>query len=67
MKQFVELIIFDLDGTLVDSSADIANSVNHTLKRFGKNKIPKEKIRGFSPDGELDSTLKGCFIDNGTG
>ncbi|MBW2466144.1 MAG: hypothetical protein JRF02_02495 [Deltaproteobacteria bacterium] len=27
----------------------------------------KEKIRGFSPDGELDSVLKGCFIDDNTG
>ncbi|MEA2019883.1 MAG: HAD hydrolase-like protein, partial [Campylobacterota bacterium] len=27
-----ELIIFDLDGTLIDSVPDLASSVNHTLK-----------------------------------
>ena len=27
----IELFIFDLDGTLIDSKVDIANSVNHTL------------------------------------
>jgi HAD superfamily hydrolase (TIGR01549 family) len=31
----VQLIIFDLDGTLVDSKKDIANSVNFTLRSLG--------------------------------
>lgn len=30
MKE-IELIIFDLDGTLIDSKIDLANSVNHAL------------------------------------
>jgi phosphoglycolate phosphatase len=30
-----ELIIFDLDGTLVDSKLDLANSVNATREHFG--------------------------------
>ena len=29
------LIIFDLDGTLIDSAADIAASVNAVLDKFG--------------------------------
>ncbi len=33
--QEVELLIFDLDGTLVDTRQDIANSVNHVLSQFG--------------------------------
>lgn len=32
--KYIELIIFDLDGTLVDSRRDIANAVNFTLKHF---------------------------------
>lgn len=33
-KLEIELLIFDLDGTLIDSKIDIANAVNHTLTRF---------------------------------
>ena len=31
----IDLIIFDLDGTLIDSRRDIANAVNFTLKEVG--------------------------------
>lgn len=33
--KYTDLIIFDLDGTLVDSRKDIANAVNFTLKEVG--------------------------------
>lgn len=37
----IDLMIFDLDGTLVDSKQDIANAVNHTLRELGfKEKDP---------------------------
>ena len=31
-----KLLIFDLDGTLIDSRLDLANSVNATLAEMGK-------------------------------
>jgi len=31
----IKAIIFDLDGTLIDSVADLANSVNFTLAEIG--------------------------------
>jgi len=31
----IELMVFDFDGTLVYSGDDLANSVNHTLKKLG--------------------------------
>ena len=31
----VDSIIFDLDGTLVDSRRDIVNAVNYTLRTLG--------------------------------
>lgn len=50
-KRGVELIIFDLDGTLIDSRIDIANSVNHTLKRLGLNPLDEKIITSYVGDG----------------
>jgi len=35
MKIQVDMMIFDLDGTLITSGRDIADAVNHTLVSFG--------------------------------
>lgn len=35
MKTPVELLIFDLDGTLADTRQDIADAVNHALRKLG--------------------------------
>jgi 2-phosphoglycolate phosphatase len=37
--------IFDLDGTLVNSYGPISQSLNHTLRMFGKASIPKRRVR----------------------
>jgi len=47
----IKLVIFDLDGTLVDSRVDLANSVNAMLKHFGKAELPCEVISGYIGDG----------------
>jgi len=43
----VDLLIFDLDGTLVDSKEDIVNAVNFTLNKLGIKERPFEKIVSF--------------------
>jgi len=50
MKQ-IELMVFDFDGTLVYSGEDLANSVNHTLKRLDMPVLDRETIIGFVGDG----------------
>lgn len=40
----VDLVIFDLDGTLVDSRIDIANALNHTLKRLGLEPVGLKEV-----------------------
>jgi phosphoglycolate phosphatase len=50
-KTPVELLIFDLDGTLIESKWDIATSVNLTLVELGLPRRPLEEIFGFVGDG----------------
>lgn len=47
----VELVIFDLDGTLIDSSPDIASSVNHALQPFGVPPLTVEETRELVGEG----------------
>ncbi len=47
----VDLLIFDLDGTLIESKWDIAASVNLTLKDLGLPCREEEEIFGFVGDG----------------
>lgn len=47
----VRLIIFDLDGTLIDSKYDIAAAVNLTLGDLDLPTLPPEKIFTFVGDG----------------
>lgn len=50
----VDLLIFDLDGTLVDSKLDIANGVNHTLTTLGLAHISNEEIYHYVGHGVTD-------------
>ncbi|MCP9453038.1 MAG: HAD-IA family hydrolase [Nitrospira sp.] len=47
----VDLLIFDLDGTLIESKWDIAKSVNYTLAQLGLPQRPLEEIFGYVGDG----------------
>ncbi len=39
-----QLLLFDLDGTIVNSMYDIGDAMNHTFRTFGKNEIPYSDI-----------------------
>jgi len=47
----IRLIIFDLDGTLVNTLEDIAHSVNFTLGRLGRPLLNLESVRQYVGDG----------------
>jgi phosphoglycolate phosphatase len=51
MRVPVKLLIFDLDGTLIESKWDIADAVNLTLRDLGLPERPQEEIFGFVGDG----------------
>lgn len=60
-------ILFDLDGTLVDSGSDIAESVNRTLAAHRLPGLPSEEIISFVGDGVrklMERTLKRVGRDN---
>lgn len=47
----VTLLIFDLDGTLVDSRLDLIQSVNAMLQHFHRPELPGDVIAGYVGDG----------------
>ena len=50
-KHKIDLLIFDLDGTLIESKWDIATAVNLTLGDLGLPQRPQEEIFSFVGDG----------------
>ena len=47
----LKLLIFDLDGTLVDSRLDLIQSVNAMLQHFHRPELPGEAIASYVGDG----------------
>ena len=47
----LRLLVFDLDGTLIDSRQDLCNSVNATLERFELAPLSDELIASYIGDG----------------
>ncbi len=47
----LKLLVFDLDGTLIDSAQDLCNSVNEALKEFGHEPLPDPAIASFVGNG----------------
>src|SRR6202166_1988791 len=45
------LLIFDLDGTLIDSRLDLAHAVNATRAEAGRGPLPHEQIFSFVGNG----------------
>jgi phosphoglycolate phosphatase len=45
------LLVFDLDGTLIDSRIDLTNSVNAMLANFGKETLAEPTIASYIGDG----------------
>jgi len=44
-------VVFDLDGTLIDSRGDIVAAVNHALARVGRTPLPGQLIVRYVGDG----------------
>ena len=47
----MDLIIFDLDGTLIDSRHDLANAVNATLRYMDREPLTNERVYSYVGNG----------------
>ncbi len=47
----IRLLVFDLDGTLVDSRVDLANSINAMLRQYDRPELPCDVIASYIGDG----------------
>jgi phosphoglycolate phosphatase len=47
----LRLIVFDLDGTLIDSRADLSQSVNAMLRHYHRHELPEDVIATYIGDG----------------
>lgn len=47
----MDLLIFDLDGTLIDSRLDLANAVNATRAHMGKEALSNERVYSYVGNG----------------
>ncbi len=47
----LQLIVFDLDGTLIDTREDLTAAVNHTLKFFGRPPLDVDTVTRLVGDG----------------
>jgi len=47
----IKLVVFDLDGTLIDSRLDLVHSVNAALRHIGRPELPDAVIASYVGDG----------------
>jgi phosphoglycolate phosphatase len=43
----IRALIFDLDGTLIDSQQDLIDATNATLRELGRSELPAATVSGF--------------------
>lgn len=62
----IKLVIFDLDGTLIDSRLDLVHSVNAALRHIGRAALPDDVIASYVGDGApilIQRALGGETVD----
>jgi len=74
MKKY-DTVIFDLDGTLLNTLDDLMTAVNYVMKKYGYPEHSKEAIRTFVgngvvhliscalPDGQANPDFEACLSD----
>ncbi len=61
----VEGLIFDLDGTLVDTAPDLLGATNHVLNLVGREPLSYQMLRQFVGHGAMDLLRRGLLATGG--
>jgi phosphoglycolate phosphatase len=61
----IKLLVFDLDGTLIDSAQDLCNSVNATLTQFRRPPLPDTTIASYIGNGARLLVSRAFAADDG--
>lgn len=64
IKHCIEAVLFDLDGTLIDTAPDMALALNIHLERHGESTLAEEKIRPWVSHGAAALLKLGFNIDS---
>jgi len=59
MDQKKEIIVFDLDGTLINSAPDLCYALNQTLSEINIPEITLQEVMGYLGDGALELIKRG--------
>lgn len=54
MNNPFDLIMFDLDGTLIETAPEIADAVNDTLRRFSLPKVAQQQVSDWIGHGTME-------------
>jgi len=62
----IKLLVFDLDGTLIDSAQDLCNSVNAALEHMDRPRLADNVIAGFVGNGAPLLVRRALAAEDGT-
>ncbi len=60
-----QTIVFDLDGTLVDTAPDLAGAMNHVLAHFGRAAVSIDAVRDMVGHGARRTIERGLALTGG--
>jgi phosphoglycolate phosphatase len=63
----IRLLVFDLDGTLIDSRLDLIHSVNAMLRHFGRPELDGDVIASYVGDGAPALVRRALVLDGDEG
>lgn len=62
MTRLPATVVFDLDGTLVDTAPDLCAAMNHALAQLGRPTVPPELARDMAGQGARKLIEKGLLV-----